>query len=85
MADMVKIPIGILHDILVKVESFIFSVDFVILNCEVDFEVFIILERPFLPIGSVVVYMEKGEMKFWLTNEETMFDICRLIEHSGEV
>ena len=33
----VKRPIGILHDVLVKVESFIFPVDFVILDCEVDF------------------------------------------------
>ena len=33
----VKRPIGILHDVLVKVESFIFLDDFVILDCEVDF------------------------------------------------
>ena len=40
MADRtVKRPIGILHDVLVKVESFIFLADFVILYCEVDFEV----------------------------------------------
>ena len=38
MADRtVKRPIGILHDVLVKVEPFIFPVDFVILDCEVDF------------------------------------------------
>ena len=36
MADRtVKRPIGILHDVLVKVESFIFLADFVILDCEV--------------------------------------------------
>ena len=33
----VKRPIGILHDVLVKVESFIFLADFVILYCEVNF------------------------------------------------
>ena len=33
----VKRPIGILDDVLVKVESFIFPADFVILDCEVDF------------------------------------------------
>ena len=33
----VKRPIGILHDVLVKVESFIFMAHFVILDCEVDF------------------------------------------------
>ena len=38
MADWtVKWPIGILHDVLVKLESFIFPADFVILDCEVDF------------------------------------------------
>ena len=43
-----KMPIGILHDVLVKVESFIFLADFVILDCEVNFEVPIILGRLFL-------------------------------------
>ena len=33
----VKRPIRILHDVLVKVESFVFSENFVILDCEVDF------------------------------------------------
>ena len=52
MADRtVKKPIGILHDVLVKVEPFIFSADFVILDCEVNFEVPIILGKPFLAIG----------------------------------
>ena len=78
MADRtVKRPIGILHDVLVKVESFIFLAYFVILNCEVDFEVPIILGRPFLAIGRALVDMEKGQMKFRLNNEEVTFNICR--------
>ena len=65
MADRImKRPIGILHDVLVKVESLIFPEDFVILDFEVDFEVPIILGRPFLTTGSVLVDMEKGQMKF---------------------
>ena len=59
-------PIGILHDVLVKVESFIFPANFVILDCEVDFEVPIILRRPFLATGRALVDIEKGEMKFRL-------------------
>ena len=73
----VKRPIGILHDVLVKVESFIFLADFVILDCEVDFEVPIILGRPFLAMGRALVYIEKGQMKFLLNNEEATFNICR--------
>ena len=46
MADRTdKRPIGILHDVLVKVESFIFPKDFSILYCEFNFEVPIILGR----------------------------------------
>ena len=52
--------IGILHDVPVKVEEFIFPVDYVTLDCEVDFEVPIILGRSFLAIGRALVDMEKG-------------------------
>ena len=61
MADRtVKRPIGIIHNLLVKVESFIFLADFVILDCEVAFEVPIILGRPFLATGRAFVDMKKG-------------------------
>ena len=86
MADRtLKRPIGILHDVLVKVESFIFPADFVILDCEVDFEVSIILGRPFLATGRALVDMEKGQMTFRLNNEEATFNICRTMRQSGEL
>ena len=86
MADRtVKWPIGILHHVLVKVEWFIFLADFVILDCELDFEVPIILGRPFLATGRDLVDMEKGQMKFWLNNEEATFNICRSMRQSGEL
>ena len=78
MADRIlKRPIGINHDVLVKVEPFIFPTDFVILDCEVNFEVPIIFGRPFLATGRALVDMKKGQMKFWLNNEEATFNICR--------
>ena len=80
----VKRPIGILHDVLVKVEWFIFPADFVILDCEVDFEVPIIL-GPFLATGRALVDMEKGQMKFRLNNEGATFNICRSMRQSGEL
>ncbi|XP_049357939.1 uncharacterized protein LOC125822566 [Solanum verrucosum] len=81
MADRtMKKPIGVVQDVLVKMESFIFSVDFVILECDVDFEVLIILGRPFLTSGRALVDMEKGQMKFRLNNEEATFNISRSIK-----
>ena len=59
--------IWILHDVLLKMESFIFPVDFVILYCEVDFEVPIILGRSFLATGRALVDMEKGQINFPFT------------------
>ena len=86
MADRtVKQPIGTLHDVLVKVESFIFPADFVILDCEVDFEVPIILGRPFLATGRVLVDMEKGQMKFQLNSEEVTFYFCRSMRQCGSL
>ena len=56
-----------------------------ILNCEVDFEVPIILGRPFLSTGHALVDMGKVHMKFRLNNEDTTFNICRFMKQSGEI
>ena len=73
----VKRPIGILHDVLVKVELFIFPADFLILYSEVYFEVVIILGKSFVATGGALVDTEKGQMKFRLNNEEVTFNNCR--------
>ncbi|KAK4726894.1 hypothetical protein R3W88_031811 [Solanum pinnatisectum] len=78
MADRsVKRPVGILCDVLVKVDTFIFPIDFMILDCEVDFDVPIILGRPFLATGQALVDVESGELKFRLNKEELQFKIYR--------
>lgn len=56
----VKRTIGILHDVLVKVEPFIFLTDFVILDCEVDFEVPIILGGSSLLLFAPWLIWKKG-------------------------
>ena len=59
MADQtVRRPIGILYNVLITVESFIFMANFVIIDCEVDFEVPIILGIPFLATGKALGDME---------------------------
>ncbi|KAK4713472.1 hypothetical protein R3W88_019379 [Solanum pinnatisectum] len=81
----VKRPISVLQDVLVKVESFIFLSNFVILDYEVDFEVPIILGRPFLAIGCTLVNIEKGQMKFRLNSEEVTFNICRSMKQESDL
>ena len=81
----VKRPIGIIHYVLVKVESFIFKTDLFMLDCEVSFEVPIILGKPFLASGKALVDMENGQMKFRLNNEEVNFNICRSMRQNGKL
>ncbi|XP_070040144.1 uncharacterized protein [Nicotiana tomentosiformis] len=71
----VKRPAGILDDVLVQVGKFEFSVDFVILDCQVDEEISIILGRPFLATGRALIDCETGELKMRLNNEEIIFNV----------
>ncbi|XP_070040435.1 uncharacterized protein [Nicotiana tomentosiformis] len=65
MADRtMKRPLGIIDDVLVRVDKFILPADFVILDCEVDYEVPIILGRPFLETGKGLVDVESRELTF---------------------
>nr|XP_016485247.1 PREDICTED: uncharacterized protein LOC107805687 [Nicotiana tabacum] len=53
LADrIVKRPTGILDDVLVQVGKFVFLADFVILDCQVDEEIPLILGKPFLATGE---------------------------------
>ncbi|XP_070057535.1 uncharacterized protein [Nicotiana tomentosiformis] len=65
MADRTrKRPLGVIEDVLVQVDKFILPEDFVILDCEVDYEVLIILGRPFLDTVKAFVDVEAGELTF---------------------
>ena len=78
MADRtLKRPIGILYYVFVKVDSFILQANFVILDCEVDFEVSITQGRSFLATRCSLVYMEKGKTMFRLNNEKATHKIRR--------
>ncbi|XP_070007487.1 uncharacterized protein [Nicotiana sylvestris] len=78
MADRtMKRPLGIVDDVLVRVDNFILPTDFVILDCEVDYEVPIIWGRPFLSIGRALVAVEVGELTFWVGDKKVVFHVCK--------
>ncbi|XP_062118876.1 uncharacterized protein LOC133832566 [Humulus lupulus] len=58
----VKHPRGIIEDVLVKVDKFIFSADFIALDMEEDENVPIILGRPFLATRQALIDVQKGEL-----------------------
>ena len=55
-------PRGVLEDVLVKVDKFIFPVDFVILDVEDDQQVPIILGKPFLATARALIDVHKGNL-----------------------
>ncbi|XP_047268046.1 uncharacterized protein LOC107855679 [Capsicum annuum] len=71
----IKKPVGVLYDVLVKVDRFIFSSDFVTLDCEVDHEAPIFFGRPFVATERAIVDVEYGEIKFWVNTEEVFFNL----------
>ncbi|XP_070055039.1 uncharacterized protein [Nicotiana tomentosiformis] len=82
-----KNPLGIIDDVLVRVDKFILPPDFVILDCEVDYEVPIILGRLFLATRKALVNMEAGELTFRVGDEKVVFHICKSMRqpNSNEV
>ena len=50
-----KHPRGVIEDVLVKVDKFIFPADFIVLDMEEDKEIPIILGRPFLATGRAMI------------------------------
>ncbi|XP_070017778.1 uncharacterized protein [Nicotiana sylvestris] len=76
MADRtMKRPLVIIDDVLVRVDKFILPADFVILDCEVDYEVPIILGRPLLTTAKALVDVEAGELTFRVGDEKVVFHV----------
>ena len=51
------------EDVLVKVDKFIFPVDFVVMDIEEDIEVPLILGRPFMKTAKVIIDVDNGKLK----------------------
>ena len=61
MADTsIAFPQGIVEDVLVKIDKFIFLVDFEVLDMKEDREVLIIMGRPFLATGQAFIDFVKA-------------------------
>ena len=63
-------PKGIIEDVLVKVDKFIFPIDFVVLDMEEDEKPPLILGRPFLATSQALIDVENGDETLRVVNEE---------------
>ena len=78
----VKIPKGIVEDVLVKVDKFYYPVDFVVLNIEPiasgPNHVLIILGRPFFATSNVIINCRNGVMQLTFGNMTLELNIFHL-------
>ncbi|XP_075499215.1 uncharacterized protein LOC142537595 [Primulina tabacum] len=78
-------PCGIVEDVLVKVDKFIFPADFVILDMEEDHDTPLIFGRPFLANGRALIDVDKGELTLRVGGEAVIFNIYQAMKGSNEV
>ncbi|XP_050909138.1 uncharacterized protein LOC127122907 [Lathyrus oleraceus] len=71
----VRRPYGIMEDVLVKIDKFVFPVDFVILEMHEDEEIPLILGRPFLETRWCMIDIEEGTMTLKVYDEELKIDV----------
>ncbi|XP_022857587.1 uncharacterized protein LOC111378584 [Olea europaea var. sylvestris] len=76
MADRpITYPKGIIEDVLMEVDKFIFPMDFVVLDMEEDEKVPLILGRPFLVIGRALIDVQEGKLTLQVNEEQVTFNI----------
>ena len=70
-------PRGIIKDVLVKIDKFIFPIDFIVLDMEEDFDVPLILERSFLATGRALINIQLGNLILKINDEQICFNVLK--------
>ncbi|XP_022031027.1 uncharacterized protein LOC110931967 [Helianthus annuus] len=73
----VKYPRGIVENLLVKVDKFVFPMDFVVLDMEADENVLLILERPFLNTSKALIDVYLGTITLRAGEESVVFKVTK--------
>ncbi|XP_022004169.1 uncharacterized protein LOC110901668 [Helianthus annuus] len=77
----IKYPRGFVENIIVKIDKFLFPVDFVILDMDEDSRVPLILGSPLLNIARTIVDVAAGQITLRVNDEHVTFDIKRSMQH----
>ncbi|XP_076954772.1 uncharacterized protein LOC143629365 [Bidens hawaiensis] len=77
----IKYPRGIVENMLVKIDKFVFPVDFVILDMDEDKNVPLILGRPFLATARALIDVCTGKLTLRVNDKQVTFDIGRSMQH----
>ena len=77
----IKHPHGIVEDILVKVDKFVFLVDFVVMDINEDSEVSLVLGNPFMKTAKVMIDVDNGKLTVRVQGDEVQFNVFEAMKH----
>jgi len=69
------------EDVSVKVDKFIFPVDFIVLDMEEDEDILIILGHLLLAIGRALIDVQQGKLTLRLDGKEVVFKVFNSLKH----
>ncbi|XP_015959865.1 uncharacterized protein LOC107483762 [Arachis duranensis] len=76
--------LGVVENVLVKVDKFFLPVEFVILDIDEDDNTLIILGRPFLATARALIDVEKGELMLRVHEEHIVFHVFKNFQDSTQ-
>lgn len=79
--------VGTIKDILIKIDKFLFPVDFMVLDIEANPKIPLILERPLIKIIRMLVDIDTGQVIVRIKGHEACFkvtDICNT-KHNQDI
>ncbi|XP_073138625.1 uncharacterized protein [Henckelia pumila] len=80
-----KYPRGIVKNVLVKVDKLIFPIDFIIFDMDDDYEVPLILGRPFIATSRALIDVEKGELVLRMNDQQIVFNMLQSVRDQSIV
>uniref|UniRef100_A0A1U7YUK2 Uncharacterized protein LOC104248338 n=1 Tax=Nicotiana sylvestris TaxID=4096 RepID=A0A1U7YUK2_NICSY len=79
-----KKPKGIIENVLVRVDKFVFPVDFIVLEMKECPDEPIILGRPFLVTGRAIIDVHQGQLIVRVDEERIIFDMQKMLRFSRD-
>ncbi|XP_039122105.1 uncharacterized protein LOC120258732 [Dioscorea cayenensis subsp. rotundata] len=78
----IRKPRGIMEDVIVWVDKFVFPVDFVIMDIDKDVEIPLMLGQPFLTTLGALIDLKGGKLTLRVGEEEAMYTLPVTMKHS---
>ncbi|XP_019051406.1 PREDICTED: uncharacterized protein LOC109113924 [Nelumbo nucifera] len=80
----IKYSRGVMEDVLVKVDKFIFPVGFVVLDMEEDYDMPLILERHILATRRALIDVQQGKLSLRINDKKVIFNVFKAMKHSND-